>query len=36
MRPVELQLGVIAQAAGSARLHLGATDVIVGVKVSLA
>lgn len=35
MRPVELQLGVIAQAAGSARLHLGATDVIVGVKVEV-
>jgi hypothetical protein len=34
MRPVELELGVIAQAAGSARLRMGATDVIVGVKVS--
>ena len=33
MRPVELELGVIAQAAGSARLHMGATDVVVGVKV---
>jgi len=35
-RPFELELGVIAQASGSARLHLGSTDVIVGVKVSQA
>lgn len=35
MRPVELELGVIAQAAGSARLHMGATDVVVGVKVEV-
>ncbi|EFJ48544.1 hypothetical protein VOLCADRAFT_90878 [Volvox carteri f. nagariensis] len=35
MRPVELELGVIAQAAGSARLRMGATDVIVGVKVEV-
>lgn len=34
-RPIELQIGVIAQANGSARLRLGDTDVIVGVKVSL-
>lgn len=33
-RAVEVQLGVIAQASGSARLKLGNTDVIVGVKVS--
>lgn len=32
-RAIELQLGVIAQASGSARLKLGNTDVIVGVKV---
>lgn len=32
-RPIELELGLIAQASGSARLHLGATDVVVGVKV---
>ena len=32
-RPVELELGLVAQANGSARLHLGATDVLVGVKV---
>jgi hypothetical protein len=32
-RPLELELGLIAQAHGSARLHLGRTDVIVGVKV---
>ncbi|GIM12265.1 hypothetical protein Vretimale_15645 [Volvox reticuliferus] len=35
MRPLELELGVIAQAAGSARLRLGATDVVVGVKVEV-
>jgi exosome complex RNA-binding protein Rrp42 (RNase PH superfamily) len=33
-RPMELELSVIAQAAGSARLRMGGTDVIVGVKVS--
>lgn len=33
VRPLELELGLIAQASGSARLHLGSTDVIVGVKV---
>jgi len=32
-RPFELELGLIAQASGSARLHVGSTDVIVGVKV---
>ncbi|KAG1674611.1 hypothetical protein FOA52_001860 [Chlamydomonas sp. UWO 241] len=32
-RPVEVQLGLIAQANGSARLHVGGTDVLVGVKV---
>eukprot|EP00798_Chlamydomonas_sp_ICE-L_P007953 gene7953-1169_t len=34
-RPIELELGLIAQASGSARLHLGSTDVIVGVKVEV-
>lgn len=34
LRPIELELGVVPQAAGSARLHLGGTDVLVGVKVS--
>lgn len=34
-RPIEVQLGLIAQASGSARLKLGNTDVIVGVKVHL-
>ena len=34
-RPLELELGLIAQANGSARLHLGRTDVIVGIKVRL-
>jgi exosome complex component RRP42 len=32
-RPLELELGVVAQANGSARLHVGGTDVMVGVKV---
>jgi hypothetical protein len=32
-RPLEVEAGIIAQADGSARLHLGATDVLVGVKV---
>lgn len=32
-RPAEFELNVVAQAHGSARLHLGATDVLVGVKV---
>ncbi|KAI8471434.1 MAG: ribosomal protein S5 domain 2-type protein [Monoraphidium minutum] len=36
LRPVELALDVIAAANGSARLRAGATDVIAGVKVSLA
>lgn len=30
---VQVQLGVLAQATGSARVRLGETDVIVGVKV---
>ena len=34
-RPVEIEVGVIAQANGSSRCHLGATDVIVGVKVRM-
>jgi exosome complex component RRP42 len=33
-RPLELETNVIAQADGSARLRLGPTDVLVGVKVS--
>lgn len=32
-RLVELEPNVIAQADGSARLHLGSTDVLIGVKV---
>lgn len=32
-RQLEVQLGVLAQATGSARVRLGETDVIVGVKV---
>lgn len=34
-RPLGVEANIIAQADGSARLHLGATDVIVGVKVCL-
>ncbi len=34
-RELSLQLGVIAQATGSARVQLGETDVIIGVKVRL-
>ena len=33
-RPLAVQLGVLAQATGSARVQLGDTDVIVGLKVS--
>lgn len=33
-RPLGVEANIIAQADGSARLHLGATDVLVGVKVS--
>ena len=32
-RPLKLELGVLPQASGSARCQLGATDVLVGVKV---
>lgn len=32
-RPLQLEANIIAQADGSARLHLGATDVLVGIKV---
>jgi exosome complex component RRP42 len=34
-RPVEVELDVVAQASGSARVHLGTTDVLVGVRVSV-
>jgi exosome complex component RRP42 len=34
-RPLGVEANIIAQADGSARLHLGATDVLVGVKVRL-
>jgi exosome complex component RRP42 len=33
VRPLELELGVVAAANGSARLHVGGTDVMVAVKV---
>jgi exosome complex component RRP42 len=32
-RHLKVQLGMLAQATGSARVQLGETDVIVGVKV---
>ena len=32
-RPLKLELGTLPQASGSARCQLGATDVLVGVKV---
>jgi len=35
LRALELELNVIAQANGSARLRVGGTDVIVAVKVRL-
>jgi exosome complex component RRP42 len=34
-RDVEIRCGVIAQAAGSSRVRLGGTDVIVGVKAEI-
>lgn len=34
-RNVEIKCGVIAQAAGSARVRVGGTDVIVGVKAEI-
>lgn len=35
VRPIEIQPGVLLRASGSARLRLGATDVLVGVKVRM-
>lgn len=32
-RPLQFELNIIAQAHGSARLHMGATDVIITTKV---
>jgi exosome complex RNA-binding protein Rrp42 (RNase PH superfamily) len=32
-RPLKVQLGVLAQATGSARVQLGETDVIIAIKV---
>ncbi|PSC67545.1 exosome complex component RRP42 [Micractinium conductrix] len=34
-RPLAVQLGVLAQATGSARVQLGDTDVIVGLKAEI-
>lgn len=34
LRPIVLETGQLVQASGSARLKLGATDVLVAVKVS--
>jgi exosome complex component RRP42 len=35
LRDVEISCGVIAQATGSARVRIGSTDVIVGVKAEI-
>lgn len=35
-RPMEVEVGIIPQANGSARLRLGDTDVMVGIKVGWA
>lgn len=32
-RPVSIETSVVASASGSARIRIGATDVIVGIKV---
>ncbi|MHB8584936.1 MAG: exosome complex protein Rrp42 [Thermoplasmatota archaeon] len=34
-RPVRIQTGLIQQAEGSARVHLGSTDVVAGVKLAI-
>ena len=34
-RPIKVEKGVIATAEGSARIHIGKTDVLVGVKLGL-
>jgi exosome complex component RRP42 len=34
-RPISMKIGVIDTAEGSARVHLGNTDVLVGVKINL-
>jgi exosome complex component RRP42 len=34
-RPVSIDTSIVASASGSARVQIGATDVIVGVKVAL-
>lgn len=35
LRPLSVETGLLPQAAGSARLRLGATDVLVGVKLQV-
>lgn len=35
-RPISIDTGLVASASGSARVQIGATDVIVGVKASAA
>lgn len=32
-RPISVEMGVVATAEGSARVHIGSTDVLAGVKV---
>lgn len=34
-RPIRIETGLIQQAEGSARVHIGDTDVIVGVKMAI-
>jgi exosome complex component RRP42 len=34
-RPIDVELGLVAQASGSSRVRLGSTDVVVGVKVEV-
>jgi exosome complex component RRP42 len=34
-RPIKIEYGIITTAEGSARVHVGGTEVLVGVKVSL-
>jgi len=35
LRPIEFEVGLIPKAEGSARVRLGTTDVIVGVKLDV-
>ena len=35
LRPIHMETGLIETAEGSCRVHLGDTDVLVGIKASL-